>query len=84
MSRIGRLPIEIPAGVTVEISSENQVTVKGPLGTLTQEITGKITVEKNENTVVVTRQNEEKETRAKHGLYRALIANMIEGVTKGF
>lgn len=84
MSRIGRLPIEIPAGVTVEISNENLVTVKGALGTLSQEITGKITVEKVENTVVVTRQNEEKETRAKHGLYRALIANMIEGVTKGF
>lgn len=84
MSRIGRLPIEIPAGVTVEISNNNLVTVKGALGTLSQEITGAITVEKVENTVVVTRQNELKETRAKHGLYRALIANMIEGVTKGF
>ncbi len=84
MSRIGRLPIEIPAGVTVEISNENIVTVKGALGTLTQEITGQITVEKVENTIVVSRQNEQKETRAKHGLYRALIANMINGVTKGF
>lgn len=83
MSRIGRLPIEIPAGVTVEISN-NLVTVKGSLGTLSQEITGQIKVEKVENTVVVTRLNEDKETRAKHGLYRALIANMIEGVTKGF
>ena len=84
MSRIGRLPIEIPAGVTVEILNDNVVTVKGPLGTLTQEITGQIAVEKVENTIVVSRQDEQKETRAKHGLYRALIANMINGVTKGF
>ena len=84
MSRIGRLPIAIPAGVTVEVSNENVVSVKGPLGTLSQEVCDCITIEKQENTLVLTRKNEEKESRAKHGLYRALIANMIEGVTKGF
>ena len=84
MSRIGRLPIEIPAGVTVEVSNENLVTIKGQLGTLSQQVCDCITIEKAENTITLVRKNEEKETKAKHGLYRALIANMVNGVTKGF
>lgn len=83
MSRIGRLPVAIPAGVTVTID-EKDVTVKGPLGTLNQEINSLITVKNENNHIVLTRANEDKPTKALHGLYRALIANMVEGVTKGF
>ena len=88
MSRIGRLPIEIPAGVKVDISNENVVVVTGPLGSLRQEVNSVIKVEKTaeegKEFVVLTRSSEEKSVKAKHGLYRALIANMVEGVTKGF
>jgi len=84
MSRIGKLPVSIPAGVTITVDEANVVTVKGPKGTLTQQITGdrKVTVE--ENAVVVTRARDDKESRAKHGLYRVLINNMVKGVTEGF
>lgn len=84
MSRIGRAPISIPAGVTVTVSDDNIVTVKGPKGTLTQEVNKNITVNVEGNTVLVTRPNDEKQNRAFHGLYRALIANMITGVSTGF
>ncbi len=84
MSRIGRMPIEIPAGVEVKVSAENVVSVKGPKGTLTQAINSQIKVEVADNTVVVTRPNDEKEVRALHGLSRSLIANMVTGVTAGF
>ena len=88
MSRIGRLPIIIPNGVTVDISDENVVNVGGPLGTLRQWVDGCIKIEKttlnNENVLVLTRSSEERTVKAKHGLYRMLLANMIEGVTKGF
>lgn len=88
MSRIGRLPIAIPAGVKVDISNENVVIVTGPLGSLRQEVDSCITLEKKElegkEMLSLTRASEEKSVRAKHGLYRALIANMIEGVTKGY
>ncbi len=84
MSRIGRLPIELPAGVTVEYV-DGVVTVKGPKGTLTQAIEVKnIDVKVEGNIVSVVRLNEQKETKSAHGLYRALIANMVEGVSKGF
>lgn len=83
MSRIGRLPVAIPAGVTVS-AANNVVTVKGPKGTLTQEIKSGITVEVKGNEVVVTRANDEKLIKSYHGLYRQLINNMVEGVTKGF
>ncbi len=83
MSRIGRLPVAIPAGVTVS-AANNVVTVKGPKGTLTQEIKPGITVEVKGNEVVVTRANDEKLIKSYHGLYRQLINNMVEGVTKGF
>ena len=84
MSRIGRHPIAIPAGVTVTISDDNLVTVKGPKGTLEQAVNKNITVKQEGATVVVTRPNDEKQNRAMHGLYRALIANMITGVSEGF
>ena len=84
MSRIGRMPIEIPAGVEVKVSAENVVSVKGPKGTLTQAINSQIKVEVADNAVVVTRPNDEKEVRALHGLSRSLIANMVTGVTAGF
>ncbi|MBR3494421.1 MAG: 50S ribosomal protein L6 [Clostridia bacterium] len=84
MSRIGKLPIHVPAGVTVEISETNLVTVKGPKGTLTQQVDPKITVKQEAGVVSVERQSEDKQHRAMHGLYRALIYNMVVGVTDGF
>lgn len=84
MSRIGRAPIAIPAGVTVTVSDDNVVTVKGAKGTLTQEVNKNITVKVEGNEVLVTRPNDEKQNRAFHGLYRALIANMVTGVSTGF
>lgn len=83
MSRIGRLPVKIPAGVTVSFA-DSKLTVKGALGTLTQEIDKLISVEIKDNAVNFTRADELKETKAKHGLYRALCQNMVTGVTKGF
>jgi len=83
MSRIGRLPIEVPSNVKVEIN-DGVVTVSGPLGTLTQAIDSKINVVIEDNTIVLSRENETNEMKAKHGLYRALIANMVKGVTEGF
>ena len=84
MSRIGRLPIAIPAGVTVTIDSNNLVTVKGPKGTLTQQVNKDITVKQEGAEILVTRPTDNKNHRAMHGLYRALIANKVKGVTEGF
>ena len=84
MSRIGRLPVVIPAGVTVTVSADNVVVVKGPLGELSQKVDKKINVAVEGTEVHVTRNDEQKEHKAMHGLYRKLIANMVEGVTKGF
>ena len=84
MSRIGRLPIAVPAGVTVTIDENNLVTVKGPKGTLTQQVNKNITVKQDGAEIFVTRPDDKKENRAMHGLYRALIANMVKGVTEGF
>ena len=83
MSRIGRKPINIPAGVDVKFEN-GVITVKGSKGTLTQKIHPNMTVTIEENVITVTRPNDEKENRALHGLTRSLIANMIEGVTNGF
>ena len=84
MSRIGKKVIAIPAGVTVSFEN-GVVTVKGPKGTLTQDIVEeKIHVNIGAGEVHLTRDNDEKEVRAKHGLYRALIANMVKGVTEGY
>ena len=84
MSRIGRAPIAIPAGVTVTVSDDNIVTVKGPKGTLTQEVNKNITVKQEGNEILVSRPDDEKQNRAFHGLYRALIHNMVVGVSTGF
>ncbi len=82
MSRIGKSPITVPEGVTVEIN-ENLITVKGKLGELTQDYSDiEITLE--DGTITLSRPSDKKDHRAKHGLYRALIANMIEGVSNGF
>lgn len=84
MSRIGRLPLEIPAGVTVTVDNDNVVKVKGPLGELSQKVDKNITVEINGNVLTVNRHDEVKLHKAMHGLYRKLIGNMVEGVTKGY
>ena len=84
MSRIGRLPVVIPAGVTVNVTENNVVVVKGPLGELSQKVDKNISVAVEGTEVHVTRHDEQKEHKAMHGLYRKLIANMVEGVTKGF
>lgn len=84
MSRIGKQPIAVPAGVTVTINAGNEVVVKGPKGTLTQTFDTAMNIALEENNVVVTRPNDLKRNRALHGLTRTLIANMIEGVTNGF
>lgn len=83
MSRIGRAPIAIPQGVTVDINN-NLVTVKGPLGTLSQTVDKSIDVKVEDGHVVCTRHSDDKDHRALNGLYRALINNMVVGVTKGF
>lgn len=84
MSRIGRKPIVIPAGVEVKVEEGNVVQVKGPKGTLTHAIHPNMTVKVEGAEVHVTRLNDEQENRALHGLSRTLIANMVEGVSKGF
>ena len=84
MSRIGRLPVVVPAGVEVKISAKNLVTVKGPKGELSQYVNPLITVTISDNEVVVSRSSDEKQERAFHGLYRALINNMVVGVSEGY
>ncbi|MBC8533334.1 50S ribosomal protein L6 [Yeguia hominis] len=83
MSRIGRKPINIPAGVDVKLDA-GEITVKGPKGSLTQKIHKNMTVKVEGNEILVTRPNDEKENRALHGLTRSLIHNMVVGVTEGF
>ncbi|OPJ60643.1 50S ribosomal protein L6 [Clostridium oryzae] len=84
MSRIGKLPVEIPNGVTVTVTPDNVVTVKGPKGQLTKAMHKDITIAVNNNEVVVTRPSDDKNHRALHGLTRALVHNMVNGVTAGF
>ena len=84
MSRIGREPITVPAGVTVTVEAGNAVTVKGPLGELKQSFSPAITIAQDGATINVTRPNDEKEIRALHGLTRTLLNNMVVGVTKGY
>lgn len=83
MSRIGKLPINIPAGVSITIN-DSVVTVKGPKGELSQEINPNISVQVDGNECTVTRPNDERENRAMHGLYRSLINNMVIGVSQGY
>ena len=84
MSRIGREPITVPAGVTVTVAAGNVVTVKGPLGELTQSFNTALTIAQEADKILVTRPNDEKEMRALHGLTRTLVNNMVVGVTKGY
>lgn len=84
MSRIGKMPVEIPAGVEVTLTEDNFITVKGPKGTLERQLVKEINVSKEDNQVVVTRPNDLKKMRSLHGLTRSLISNMVEGVVKGY
>ena len=84
MSRIGRMPIAIPAGVTVEIAENNKVTVKGPKGTLERVLPAEMDIKVEGEEVVVTRPNDLKKMKSLHGLTRTLIANMVKGVTDGY
>ena len=84
MSRVGKAPITIPSGVTVTVSGENLVTVKGPKGELHQAIDSDINIEQADGTMTVTRPSDQKRHKALHGLYRALLNNMVVGVTTGY
>ena len=84
MSRIGKQPIDIPAGVTISVAENNDVTVKGPKGSLTQKVDAEMIIKVEGNTAVVERPSEQKRHRAMHGLYRSIIANMVKGVSEGF
>jgi len=84
MSRIGILPIELPAGVSIEVSNDNLVTVKGPKGELQQQVDKNITVKVEDGQISLSRSTEEKDHKAKHGLYRSLLNNMVVGVSKGY
>ena len=84
MSRIGRLPVEIPAGVEITVAENNVVTVKGPKGTLTENLPVEMDIKVENNQVVVTRPNDLKKMKSLHGLTRTLVANMVTGVTKGY
>ena len=84
MSRIGRMPIAIPAGVTVDIAENNKVTVKGPKGTLTRVLPTEMDIKLEDDHVVVTRPNDLKKMKSLHGLTRTLIHNMVVGVTEGY
>lgn len=84
MSRIGRMPIAVPAGVTVEIAANNKVTVKGPKGTLTRELPVEMEIKLEGAEIIVSRPNDLKKMKSLHGLTRTLISNMVTGVTEGY
>ena len=84
MSRIGKLPVNLPKGVTVSISDNNVISVKGPLGELSQTVDKDLKVEVVDNQVVISRPSESKNHKSLHGLFRALIANMVTGVSQGY
>ena len=84
MSRIGKLPVSVPAGVTITVADDNTVTVKGPKGELSEKISPKMIIEQNDGVLCVKRPNDDKENRALHGLSRSLIHNMVVGVTQGY
>ena len=84
MSRIGKLPIQLPAGVTVSVADNNVVTVKGKRGELTLKVDSDIAIKPEGSVVKLERPTEQKRHKAMHGLYRALIANMVKGVSEGF
>ena len=84
MSRIGKMPIAIPAGVTVDVAENNEVTVKGPKGTLTRVLPKEMTISQEDGVLTITRPNDQKKEKSLHGLTRALLNNMVVGVTNGF
>ena len=84
MSRIGRAPITVPAGVEVTIGENNHIQIKGPKGTVEHTVAPQMKVELNEGVLTVSRPNDEKQNRALHGLSRTILANMVQGVTEGF
>ncbi len=84
MSRIGKKPITVAAGVTVTVAENNVVTVKGPKGTLTQQLASNMTIKQEAGVITIERPSDEKNDRALHGLTRTLLANMVEGVTNGY
>ncbi|MFN8239810.1 MAG: 50S ribosomal protein L6 [Bacteroidales bacterium] len=84
MSRIGKLPVNLPKGVTISVSDINEVSVKGPLGQLTQVVDKDLKVEVVDDTIVISRPTDSKSHKSLHGLYRALIANMVVGVSSGY
>ncbi|MGH2624264.1 MAG: 50S ribosomal protein L6 [Sphingobacterium sp.] len=84
MSRIGKAPIAIPAGVTISVSDKNLVTLKGPKGELSQQVDSAITVKEEDGNIIVTRPTEQKKHKSLHGLYRSLLSNMVVGVTEGY
>ena len=84
MSRIGKMPIHLPKGVEVKISDDNELIVKGPLGELHQKVNPMIEMKVEDGVLHFNRPNDERETKAMHGLYRALAANMVKGVSEGF
>jgi large subunit ribosomal protein L6 len=84
VSRIGKLPITIPAGVTVDVAADNTVTVKGPKGTLAQQVSRDITLKMEEGVLTLNRPTDSKPHKAMHGLYRSLVNNLVVGVTQGY
>jgi len=84
MSRIGKLPVYLPKGVTVKISDDNVVSVKGPLGELTRSVDKDLTIKVEDNQLIIDRPSDSKSHKSLHGLYRALIANMVTGVSQGY
>ena len=84
MSRIGKMPIAIPTGVTVDIAENNKVTVKGPMGTLVRVLPSEMDIKKEGTDIIVTRPNDLKKMKSLHGLTRTLVANMVIGVTTGY
>ena len=84
MSRIGKMPIAIPDGVNISVAENNKVTVKGPKGELTRDFPQELSIEQKDGEIVITRPDDQKRTKALHGLTRALLQNMVDGVTNGF
>jgi large subunit ribosomal protein L6 len=84
MSRVGKKPIPVPGGVTVNVASDNTVSIKGPKGELKQQLDRDITIEVKDGQISISRPTDQIRHRALHGLYRALLANMVKGVTEGF
>lgn len=84
MSRIGKAPIAIPAGVTISVNAQNEVTIKGPKGELKQVVDSEIILEQEDGSLTVKRPSDQQKHRALHGLYRAILSNMVKGVTEGY